>query len=257
MKRINVLILLILFFLSGVAQNNATDFTALDCDGVSHHLFSELDSGKVIVIAWVMPCGPCGSIALDAYTASLGYSTTNPGRLDFYLVDDFANTDCQSLFSWADNLGMGNCTKFSDPTIDMSDYGQIGMPKIAVLGGSGHYVYFNKNSSTQNINSAIDLALIGTPVTTNIKENEKLLNFNCYPNPVIGELNISYDLKKAAKLKIELFNLLGEKVFTQVLFSKNLNGVYSINLQDLPNGTYLVKLADGDIQNSKIITVFR
>ena len=255
MKRINALILLIFSFLSGVAQNNATDFTALDCDGVSHHLFSELDSGKVIVIAWVMPCGPCGSIALDAYTASLGYSTTNPGRLDFYLVDDFANTDCQSLFSWADNLGMGNCTKFSDPTIDMSDYGQIGMPKIAVLGGAGHYVYFNKNSSTQNINSAIDLALIGTPVTTNIKENEKLLSFNCYPNPVSGKLNISYNLKKAAKLKIELFNLLGEKVFTQVLFSKNLNGVYSINLQDLPNGTYLVKLADGEIHNSKIITV--
>ena len=255
MKRINVLILLILFFLSGVTQNNATDFTALDCDGVSHHLFSELDSGKVIVIAWVMPCGPCGSIALDAYTASLGYSTTNPGRLDFYLVDDFANTDCQSLFSWADNLGMGNCTKFSDPTIDMSDYGQIGMPKIAVIGGAGHYVYFNKNSSTQDITSAIDLALIGTPVTTSIKENEKLLSFNCYPNPVIGKLNISYNLKNATKLKIELFNLLGEKVFTQVLFSKNLNGTYSINLQDLPNGTYLVKLADGEIQNSKIITV--
>ena len=255
MKRINVLILLILFFLSGVTQNNATDFTALDCDGVSHHLFSELDSGKVIVIAWVMPCGPCGSIALDAYTAYLGYSTANPGRLDFYLVDDFANTDCQSLFSWADNLGMGNCTKFSDPTIDMSDYGQIGMPKIAVIGGAGHYVYFNKNSSTQDITSAIDLALIGTPVTTSIKENEKLLSFNCYPNPVIGKLNISYNLKNATKLKIELFNLLGEKVFTQVLFSKNLNGTYSINLQDLPNGTYLVKLADGEIQNSKIITV--
>ena len=49
MKRINVLILLILSFLSGVAQNNATDFTALDCDGVSHHLFSGLDSGTYLV----------------------------------------------------------------------------------------------------------------------------------------------------------------------------------------------------------------
>jgi hypothetical protein len=255
MKRINFLILLILSFLSGVSQNNATDFTALDCDGVSHHLFSELDSGKVIVIAWVMPCGPCGSIALDAYTASLGYANTNPGRLDFYLVDDFANTNCQSLFSWADNLGMGNCTRFSDPSIDMSDYGQIGMPKIAVVGGAGHYVYFNKNSSTQDISSAIDLALIGAPVTTNIKENEKLLSFNCYPNPVIGELNIHYNLNNAERLKIELFNLLGEKVFSQVFFSKNLNGIYSINIKDLPNGSYLVKLADGNIQNSKIITV--
>jgi hypothetical protein len=57
------------------------------------------------------------------------------------------------------------------------------------------------------------------------------------------------------RLKIELFNLLGEKVFSQVFFSKNLNGIYSINIKDLPNGSYLVKLEDGNIQNSKIITV--
>jgi hypothetical protein len=81
------------------------------------------------------------------------------------------------------------------------------------------------------------------------------LSFNCYPNPVIGELNIHYNLNNAERLKIELFNLLGEKVFSQVFFSKNLNGIYSINIKDLPNGSYLVKLADGDIQNSKIITV--
>jgi len=81
------------------------------------------------------------------------------------------------------------------------------------------------------------------------------LSFNCYPNPVIEKLNIRYNLNNAERLKIELFNLLGEKVFEQVLFSKNLNGTYSINIQDLPNGSYLVKLAYGDIQNSKIITV--
>ena len=98
MKLIKIIFLLIISSKYGFSQNNATDFTALDCDGVSHHLFSELDSGKVIVIAWVMPCGPCGSIALDAYTASLGYAISNPGRVEFYLVDDFANTDCASLF---------------------------------------------------------------------------------------------------------------------------------------------------------------
>ena len=64
-----------------------------------------------------------------------------------------------------------------------------------------------------------------------------------------------YNLNNAERLKIELFNLLGEKVFSQVFFSTNLNGIYSINIKDLPNGSYLVKLEDGNIQNSKIITV--
>ena len=35
----------------------ATDFTANDCAGTSHHLFAELDAGKIIVAAFVMPCG--------------------------------------------------------------------------------------------------------------------------------------------------------------------------------------------------------
>ena len=256
MKRIKIIFLLITSFATGISQNNATDFTALDCDGVSHHLFSELDSGKVIVIAWVMPCGPCGSIALDAYTASLGYASSDPGRVEFYLVDDFANTDCQSLFAWANNFGMGNCTRFSDPSIDMEDYGQIGMPKIVVLGGAGHYVYFNENSSVQDINSAIDLALTGTSVTTNINDKKKILNFHCYPNPANGEFKINYDFKNESCFIIELYNLLGEKMMGEKLISKSFNGEYTVNTQNLPNGTYLLRLTNENLQNSQILNIF-
>ena len=255
MKLITIIFLLIMSYLNGISQNNATDFNALDCNGISHHLFSELDSGKVIVIAWVMPCGPCGSIALDAYTASLGYNNSHPGRVEFYLVDDFANTDCASLFAWADNFGMGNCTRFSDPSIDMGDYGQIGMPKIVVLGGAGHHVYFNENSSTQNINSAINLALTGAAVTTSINNKEEIINFHCYPNPANEEFKINYSFKKEGEWKIELYNLLGEKILEKQLISESLNGEYSISTQNLPNGAYLVRLADGYIQNSQMLNI--
>ena len=239
----------------GLSQNNATDFTALDCDGVSHHLFSELDSGKVIVIAWVMPCGPCGSIALDAYTASLGYANSNPGRVEFYLVDDFANTDCASLFAWADNFGMGNCKRFSNPSIDMGDYGQIGMPKIVVLGGSGHYVYFNENSSSQNINSAIDLALTGAAVTTSINNKEEIISFHCYPNPANGVFKINYSFKNKIDWEIELYNSIGEKILGEQLIPESLHGECSINTRNLPNGVYLVRLTDGYIQSSQILII--
>jgi len=255
MKRIKIIFLLIMSYVYGFSQNNATDFTALDCDGVSHHLFSELDSGKVIVIAWVMPCGPCGSIALDAYTASLGYANSNPGIVDFYLVDDFANTDCASLFSWADNLGMGNCIWFSDPSIDMGDYGQIGMPKIVVLGGAGHYVYFNENSSTQNINSAIDLALTGVAVTTSTNEKDEIISFHCYPNPVNEEVKINYNFTKKSDWSIELYNSKGGKILEEKISSESFQGECSINIQNLPNGAYLVRLADGYVQNTQILNI--
>ena len=62
--------LLLMFFANiSFAQKTPTDFTTDDCNGVSHNLFDELNDGNVIVISWVMPCGPCGSIALDACSA--------------------------------------------------------------------------------------------------------------------------------------------------------------------------------------------
>ena len=75
-----------------IAQTTATDFHVADCDGNSHHLFSELDSGKVVVIVWVMPCGPCATYALNAYAAVQTYSSSHPNRVLFYLVDDYNQT---------------------------------------------------------------------------------------------------------------------------------------------------------------------
>ena len=148
---------------------------------------------------------------------------------------------------------MGSCTKFSNPTIDMGDYGQIGMPKIVVVGGSGHYIYFNKNGSTQDINSAIDLALNGTPITTSI--TEKFSSFNCYPNPANNEIKISYILSKDSKLEFEVYNLLGERVLGQKIVSQNLNGSYSLETRDFSGGSYVLKLTNGDIQHSKVVNV--
>ena len=48
-----------LFTILGFAQTTATDFTANDCGGTSHTLFTELNAGNVIVITWVMPCSSC------------------------------------------------------------------------------------------------------------------------------------------------------------------------------------------------------
>ena len=85
-------------------------------------LFSELDSGKVIVMVWVMPCGPCATHALSAYAAVQTYANSHPDRVKFYMVDDYANTTCNSLQTWASTYSMGSCTMFSNQAISMSDY---------------------------------------------------------------------------------------------------------------------------------------
>jgi hypothetical protein len=124
----------------------ATDFTANDCAGSPHNLYSELDAGKVIVISWVMPCGACIGPSVAAYNAAESYASTNPGKVIFYLADDLGNTSCATLTSWGNTNSMPNAIKFSSTSVNQTGYGTAGMPKIVVLGGASHTVFYNQNS---------------------------------------------------------------------------------------------------------------
>src|SRR5687768_13644455 len=67
-------------------QTTATNFIANDCNGNSHNLFSELDSGNVIILVWVMPCGGCISAAQTASEIAESFSLTMPGRVRAYIA---------------------------------------------------------------------------------------------------------------------------------------------------------------------------
>jgi hypothetical protein len=205
MKALNLLLVLIFFnSINFFSQTTATDFTAPDCNGLTHNLFSELDSGKVIVIAWVMPCLTCITDPLAAFAEVQNYSSSHPDKVRFYMVDDYANTSCSTLSSWAVNYGMDNCVKFSDPSISMSDYGVNGMPKIVVLAGLDHKVYFNENSSHQGIDVAISQAVNSTEIAESTNSDFEL---KIYPNPSKNNLNIELSNKVYNEFKFEIINI--------------------------------------------------
>ncbi len=142
----------------------ATDFTATDCDGDTNHLFSELDAGKIVVIAWIMPCNTCINDPLNAYNLVQGYAETHPGRVTFYLADDYANSPCAAITGFGNAYGMTDCDKFASPEVSMDGYGAAGMPKLVVLGGSNHFVYYNENQSSDGVEAAINKALADNPL---------------------------------------------------------------------------------------------
>lgn len=61
--KIHILYIIIVAFSTIImAQEKATNFTCNDCSGVPHDLFNTLDSGKIVVMVWVMPCGACTGV---------------------------------------------------------------------------------------------------------------------------------------------------------------------------------------------------
>lgn len=82
--------------------------------------------------------------------------------------------------------------------------------------------------------------------TLNTKDSD-FQNFNYYPNPIKNQLNF----KAASKIeKVEIYNILGQKVIKQTPQSKTL----STNTSNLKAGIYIMKIQiNGSEQNFKII----
>ena len=238
MKKTLMIITVILTTLGfAYAQTNATDFTTNDCNGISHTLFDELNNDQVIVIAWVMPCAPCATYAGYASDAVQSFATSHPGRVKYYLADDFGNNTCSYLTGWAANYNITADAIFSDALLDMNDYGTTGMPKVVVLGKNTHTIYYNENDNktTQiGVENAITLAL-----TTSVGIDEKANNLNliAYPNPTNGIINVEYSSKIPAQLNV--INMLGENVFSQ---NTNNTKKTTIDLSNLNKGLYFLQM---------------
>ena len=242
-----------------MAQTTATNFTVTDCASAAHTLFTELDAGKVIVMTWVMPCGACIAGAGNASSAAKSYASSNPGVVKFYLVDDAGNSACSTLTSWASTNSITTDAVFSNSgnAINMNSYGSSGMPKIVVLGGSNHTVYYNVNGSgsTSAIQTAINnaLAALSTGIANPISNSFAM---NIFPNPSNSIASISYSLESSSDVKIELFNLVGEKV--KSVFAGNQNaGEQKLNIDctDLNSGIYFVKRIAGKTEKTITLSV--
>lgn len=235
----HVIKLLVILFIPivQVFGQTAVNFNATDCNGVSHDLFSELDDGKVIVLCWVMPCYSCIQPSKTTYNKVNEFSTSHPNKVHFYLCDDFGTTNCQTLEGWATDNGMSLqpfMSIFSDSTIKMMDYGSNGMPKIVVVGGSAHTVFYNANNTVDviQLESAINNAIAASGF--------KSLNINTvavYPNPAQAFVNITIPANESGTIRI--MDMPGRTLMKSAFCE---GGELRIGIDALKPGAYVVEI---------------
>lgn len=226
---------------------SAQDFTTADCSGSTVRLYDQLDSGKVVVLCWVMPCGSCVIPARNAFSVVKGFQSTHPGRVLYYLCDDVADLSCSSLNSWANSnsiIASDYSLRFSDASIKMSDYGTSGMPKVVVLGGSDHKVYLNVNGSVSAIavENAISNALSSISGIETVEG--AFSDYLLFPNPVKDKINLSVNSNPALDVQVEVFNHLGQLLVERFNGFDSGNGLVQIAVDGFENGVYFVKVTD-------------
>jgi len=245
MKTYLLSIFLLLVAATNFAQT-AVNFTTKDCNGVTHDLFNELDSGKVVVLCWVMPCATCIPASLTTSNIVLSYQETYPGKVLYYLVDDLANTSCSSLKSWGSSNHLTTAAVFSDPSINMLDYGTPGMPKVVVIGGASHHVFMVANGVVDpvEIQNAINAAVITSSIVEKTN-NESWVKIS--PNPAGNKFILTIITEKELPVKAELLNSDGLQIETVYKGSPTRGeNQININISKYPSGVYFIRASDAD-----------
>jgi len=115
-------------------------------------------------------------------------------------------------------------------------------------------LYFGGNKVEGTLNNPVLLALSKNEHITEIVSTENRIE--AYPNPFNDELNVLFYLEKSQEVKISVFNMLGNAVFTlpKTLFKQGINEV-NLNsyVSGLTSGIYFIKVQTEDNEHIKKI----
>lgn len=213
-------------------QTNALDFTADDCDGNSHNLFSELEAGNVVLLELVMMgCQPCVT-AGNSIKNNVLPNVSDPARVKFYSIGFTNAITCAQMNNWKTTNGFTH-TVFAGMSAQTTHYNGMGMPTIAVVGGDDHIVYYSElghnASDNPDILAAIEAALAASVGVREVAQEEVAV----YPNPVTDLLR--FDLGSWTNAVV--LDLQGREVMNVKLVAGRLD------VTALLPGMYMLKLS--------------
>lgn len=114
-------------------------------------------------------------------------------------------------------------------------YGQTGF-------GTENVLIWKGDDSLNADTIKFELNAVGTSVN-NVKDNNQL---TLYPNPAKNTLNLNFESKNQ-NVKVEIYDVLGNVIIKH----RHSQPVSGINISDLPNGLYVLRVFDGDKSYSR------
>lgn len=217
------------------AQTTALDFTANDCAGTSHNLFSELNAGYCVVIDLVMMGCPSCIPATDAIANDVVPNTSDPSMVKFYSIGYTNSITCTQMNSWASTNGFTHPV-FAGMSAQTTYYGGMGMPTVVVLGGGfDHTVYYNELGHSASDNPAIIAAINDALAAANGIEEGAARTIALGPNPTTNTLNVGSTYVSAKVMDVQ-----GRAVMNTAVVGGTLD------VSALPTGTYNVELTAAD-----------
>ena len=111
---------------------------------------------------------------------------------------------------------------------------------------SGNFNVTLRTTNAAGCSNSITKKAVATTSINNINNNNSI---NIYPNPNAGSFTVSN--ADGSSMKVEIYNVLGEKVYTKT----TTEGSLAVNLDENAKGIYLVKVTVNGVTSTSKITV--
>ena len=102
MKKLLLVLFTIVTTNLSFSQTTALDFTVMACDNSGpHHLFSDLNAGKVVIIEYFMTnCSPCISAGQTLESMKSDLLSQYPGKIKSYAFGFSDTYSCSTILNW-------------------------------------------------------------------------------------------------------------------------------------------------------------
>ncbi len=100
-----------------------------------------------------------------------------------------------------------------------------------------------------------DVKLFKTDAASGIADNQLSRSLNIYPNPTTGLVNLEYNLDQAAAMQVTVTDVVGKVVMSRDLRAASGAQRQTLDLGNLSNGMYLLKVTADDRQATRTITL--
>ena len=225
----------------GICTAGSGDSVCFTVSGASTYTWTPTGVGSG------MNCGgcpnPCVSPSVTTVYTVIGTSAS--GCVSKPVTDTVYVGKIVAQISGKDTICLGNSDTLNgaggsnDPPGNTTYIWSTGATSTQIVVSPITTTVYTLSISEESCNSAATFTVVVVPCPTGINEIEKSHKLQISPNPSNGSFTLSLS-NVNEKINIEIYNVLGEKVFAETL--RYAQGDNHINLSNQPSGVYFYRV---------------